>query len=335
MGRPFPQKGEPAATPFGRNFPPARSMDERVTTTAFPDGSSGPLDELRVRLITELRERLLEQALSLPLGNQAALGRVAELCRTETATAQEIAGTASLDEGLATTLLRVANSAALGGAAHIDDLPTAVTRLGFRFVECLALSAPCLRLLAAPSDGLEDARLALHQHAVRTGVLARAIAPGGIHPDRALSAGLVHNLGLSILSLHARSGFRKLLDAASEGEQFPEVERRLFGFTHAELGALLARQWSFPDSIVMAIEGHDAPTPPSQLAALVQVADLLVREAGWGVEPPAPVSQAAATAAGVDLAEARASAATTLASDRADASEEDGPGLTAVLETIA
>jgi HD-like signal output (HDOD) protein len=264
-----------------------------------------PLGELRERLVAELRERLLEQALSLPLGNQAALTRVAELCVEPEATAHAIAHEAGKDESFAATLLRVANSAALGSATRIEDLPAAVTRLGFRFVECLALAAPGLRLLTAPSDGLESARRDLHRHAVRVGVAARAIAPSSIDPERALAAGLLHNLGLAVLSLHARAGFRKLLEAGGRGEQLAEVEAKLFGFTHAELGAMLGKTWGYPDSLVEAIRDHDAPFPSSPLAALVQVADLLVRSSGLGVEAPAEPSQAVAALAGIETDRAR------------------------------
>lgn len=306
-----------------------------MTTTGETGGHGGPLDELRIRLITELRERLIEQAVALPLGNQPALIRVTELCRTEDATPQAIAAEASLDEGFAAVLLRVANSAALGGSTHVDDLPGAVTRLGVRFVESLAIAAPCLRLLAAPSDGLEQARAELHRHGVRTGALAHVLAPAGIDPDRALAAGLVHNLGLSILALHARSGFRKLLDAAAAGEQFALAETRLFGFTHAELGATLAEEWSFPESIVEVVREHDADRPVSQLAALVQLSDRLVRRAGFGIEPPVEPSPDVADRAGVDLSEAHARAASLFHAGAPSGGGGENELLVSVLETIA
>jgi HD-like signal output (HDOD) protein len=126
-----------------------------------------------------------------------------------------------------------------------------------------------------------------------------------MEPDRALAAGLVHNLGLSVLSLHARSGFRKLLEASARGEQLAEVEARLFGFTHAELGALLGKTWGYPDSLVVAIRQHDAPLPTDPLAALIQVADLLVRSAGFGIEPAIEPSPAVAALAGVEIDRAR------------------------------
>ena len=60
----------------------------------------------------ELEVRLVSSALSLPLGNQAALARVARLCTSANATTQGIALEAARDESFAALLLRLANSAA-------------------------------------------------------------------------------------------------------------------------------------------------------------------------------------------------------------------------------
>jgi len=316
---------------------PAQAADlPGVTVDDSLRMTTSPLGELRERLVAELRERLLEQAVSLPLGNQPALARVAELCIAPDASAQAVADEAAGDDSFSATLLRVANSAALGSATRIEDLPTAVARLGFRFVECLALSAPGLRLLAAPSDGLEAARRELHRHAVRVGVAARAMAPPGIEPDRALAAGLVHNLGLSVLSLHARSGFRKLLEASARGDQLAEVEARLFGFTHAELGAMLGDSWGYPDSLVAAIREHDAPLPANPLSALIEVADLLVRMAGFGIESPIEPSPAVIALAGIELDRARIRVELLLDVGDARGLEPPGPdaALTEVLDAL-
>src|SRR5690349_7768730 len=101
-------------------------------------------------------EELVERALALPVGDTAAL-------------------------------LRVANSAASYSATRIADLPTAITRLGYRRVAALALGAPGLRMLQRPPDGLEGARWELHRHAIRVGLSARALAPAGVDPERALA----------------------------------------------------------------------------------------------------------------------------------------------------
>jgi HD-like signal output (HDOD) protein len=275
--------------------------------SAVPDqplAGGTAMDSLRAKLVGELRDRLIHHAVSLPLGNQAALTRVASQCE-HGASPREIADVATADEGFATVLLRVANSAASASATRIEDLPTAIARLGLRLVQSLAVSAPCLRLLAAPADDLVEQRVAMHRHAVLSGVTARALAPSDLDGDRAIAAGLVHNVGLSIISLYAPSGFRKLLTFAQAGDQLADRERALFGFSHAELGAVLAEEWSYPPGLVEAVREHDSPRPQSDLAALVQVAERLVREQGVGVEAPDEVSADLCDRLGLDLERAR------------------------------
>jgi HD-like signal output (HDOD) protein len=232
------------------------------------------------------REELIERALSLPLGDQAALARVARLCERLHTTPQDVAHEASRDEGFAALLLRLANSADSASVRRIADLPAAITRLGYRRVKALAIAAPGLRLLQGPPDGLEGARHELHRHAIRVGLGARMLAPLGVDRDRALIAGILHNLGLNVIALFAPDEFRYLLAATSRGEQFWQAEDSIFGFSHAELGAMLAERWSYPTELVIAIRDHDSPDPQTPLAQSVQLADLLVRAHGVGVEPP-------------------------------------------------
>jgi HD-like signal output (HDOD) protein len=250
---------------------------------------------------TEFREELIERALSLPLGDQAALNRVARLCDEETASVARIALDAGRDEGFAALLLRMANSAYSASVSRVADLPTAIARLGLRRIQALALAAPGMRLLHGPPDGLGPARHELHRHAIRVGLGARLLAPLGVDRDRALIAGILHNLGLNLIALFAPEQFRHLLAATSRGEQFWQAEDSIFGFSHAELGAMLAERWSYPAELVIAIRDHDSPDPQTPLAQAVQLADLLVRAHGVGVEPPRDLQQVVVPD-GVDLA---------------------------------
>lgn len=251
-------------------------------------------------------DRLLEQSESLPLGNRAALARVAALCSDAAASAEGVALEAARDEGFAALLIRLANSAHSGSVTRVSELRTAVARLGLRLVQSLAVAAPGLRLLEGPNDGLQDARLTLHRHAVRTGLAARMLAPDSVDPEDALAAGLLHNIGLNLVSLCASDLFRVALDAAAAGQQLRDVEEIVLGWTHAELGAQLAGRWSYPVSLSKAILEHDIEEPTTTLAAVVHVADRLVRQAGVGIEAPIEPSTTALDLAHIgDLAQAR------------------------------
>lgn len=273
--------------------------DAETATVAAPD----PAVALRRRLIEELRSRLLEQGERLPLRNHAALGRVVTLCRDPNGSARGVALEAARDEAFAALLLRVANSAYSASVSRIGTLTQAVARLGFDLVQGLALStmgAPGIGL-AALSGGPGPTLRELHRHSVRTGIVARALASDELDPEMALTAGLLHNLGLSVTALFAPKAFCSVQLAAERGEQLAAVEEQVLGFTHAELGALLAERWAYPAPLVEAIAEHDAPEPGSQLAALIQVSDLAVRAVGIGIEPPLPVRAEVAALAGVSL----------------------------------
>jgi HD-like signal output (HDOD) protein len=240
----------------------------------------------------EFRAELIQRALALPVGNLAALGRVAALCEDENSSPADVAREAVEDEAFAALLLRQANSAASYAASRIGDVPAAVTRLGLKRVHALALGTPGLRMLHQPADGLDWARQELHRHATCVGLVARELAGPGVDPERALAAGLLHNLGLYVISAYAPAEFGYLLDAGSRREQFWEAEDWIFGFSHAELGASLAERWSYPLDLVVAIRDHDSPRPETALTALVQAADVLVLECGAGIEPIRPLPPA-------------------------------------------
>jgi HD-like signal output (HDOD) protein len=244
-----------------------------------------------------LRDEIVERALTLPLGNLAALNRVARLCGEPTASPAGVALEAARDEAFAALLLRLANSAHSHSASRIADLPRAVTRLGLGLVQGLALAAPGFRLLRGPADGLGEARRELHRHAVRLGLGAWTLASGGIDPDEALAAGLVHNLGLNVLSMAAPNVFGEIVAGAQAGIPIVQIEEDRLGFTHAELGGLVAERWSYPLSLVVAIRDHDADEPHSELSRLIRLCDLLARESGVGIEPEEPAALVGAESA--------------------------------------
>lgn len=264
---------------------------------------TSPAEMLRKRLVDELRDRLLEQGEQLPLRNHAALRRVVTLCRDPNGSARGVAVEAARDEAFAALLLRVANSAYSASVSRIGTLTQAVARLGFDLVQGLALAtmgAPGIgftELADGPGESLRE----LHRHSVRTGIVARALAGDGLDSELALTAGLLHNLGLSVTALFAPKAFRSVMLAAERGEQLGPVEEDVLGFTHAELGAMLASRWAYPPELVQAIAEHDADEPSTQLAALIQVADLAVRTVGIGIESPVPVRPEVARLARVEL----------------------------------
>jgi HD-like signal output (HDOD) protein len=56
-----------------------------------------------------------------------------------------------------------------------------------------------------------------------------------------------------------------------------EVEAEMLGLTHADVGAMVAVNWSFADMLVEVIRDHHSPKPGAFLPNLINLCDLLVR----------------------------------------------------------
>jgi HD-like signal output (HDOD) protein len=270
-----------------------------------------------------LRDRILDQAMTLPIANQATLFRIAELCRDPLTDARSVALEAQRDEGFAATLLRMANSAWSSSAGRIGDLPTAVARLGLHLVESLALATPGIRLAQVGSRDVANALQRMHRHAVRTGLGARALARSDLNAEQALAGGLVHNIGLTVLAVLQPAVFTMLLDKAAKGHRLHAIEEESLGFTHAELGGLLAERWGYPLPLITVIMRHD-DVDATGMSAVVRIADLLARMAGIGVEAIEKIPYELLLETGVDLEVAHERLSPLFqAESRRDASEDE------------
>lgn len=68
---------------------------------------------------------------------------------------------------------------------------------------------------------------------------------------------------------------------------FDEVERRVVGFDHSQIGESLTHSWSLPDPIVAAVRFHHAPQEATEehqsIVDCVHVADYLAMVCGFGL----------------------------------------------------
>ena len=228
----------------------------------------------------------------VPISNQETLLRVSQLCSDPNAEARDVIRFLELDQGLATLVLRLGNNAADPAAELVIDLPRAVSRVGLRMVGTMAATAVMLRMIElAPRDAAAESRSRLHKHSIHTGVTARLISPKDVNREQALAVGLLHNVGLFSISVSHPVSFQKLLELSAEGVPFDYAEAELFEIPHAQIGALLAERWELPEPIVTGIREHDATAPTFPVSRTVKVADLLMRQSGYGIEPVKPIDE--------------------------------------------
>jgi putative nucleotidyltransferase with HDIG domain len=203
-----------------------------------------------------------------------ALGRAVA---DERCTVDRVMGLLAQDPGLSAALLRLANSVMYSRDGRVMDLRSAVLRLGFDAIYHLGQSAAIIRSI---HGGVHLDPLRLWQHSVAVGLVARGIC-GLVGREQlgesAYLAGLLHDIGKIALDQCFAEEYRPVVEALGSGAVCIDAERAILGVTHAEVGAMVATQWNFPEALVQTIRDHHEPSAGDFLTCLIQLCDLLVR----------------------------------------------------------
>ncbi len=185
-----------------------------------------------------------------------------------------------LDPSRTAGTLKLCNSAALGAASPVADLEEAVLRLGFAHVHQLVAALCGARLLSAPQPGYGIDAGELWKHSVTSATAARLIARKlGDNESLAFTATMLHDIGKIVLAQALEGRYRHVMDE-TEKNQSPllDVETRLLGLQHAEIGGRLLARWNFPEELVAAVTCHhdpDAAGSHQRLAALAYLGNMI------------------------------------------------------------
>lgn len=170
--------------------------------------------------------------------------KVREAMRDEKNTARNIAKIIQIDAALTARLIQIANSALYRGNAKIDNLQSAVTRLGIPVTRNLVMSFATRNMFQAKSQKLQALMKSLWSNSSRVAAISYVLA--GYTPllqaDKAMLAGLMHSIGI--------------LPVIRYAEDFPELiedEKRIFriiGSLQGKLGSMILRKWQFDEELV-------------------------------------------------------------------------------------
>ncbi len=168
----------------------------------------------------------------------------------------KIAELLNSDPGLSAEVLTVANSAMYGIRSRINTIARAIVMLGSERTKALATQAALDAMLR--DIGSHPTIGNCWSHSRATAVIAQWLAPNfGIHPDRAYTAGLLHDVGrLGLLSLDTKSYAPLLDNTGTRDEDVMEAERKLLKLDHCEAGARLTLAWGFPEELRLPASQH-------------------------------------------------------------------------------
>lgn len=218
-----------------------------------------PFSEVHLEQLEALTQAIVKEVDNLPQfpDNIVALQRlIADPDSEISAIAREI----SVDPSLTADLLKLVNSAQFMLPKRVDNIVEAVKLVGTKGVRNLLYAHGTQKILGEKYSEMR----ALWQHSYRTAyyayMLAKAFKRRKEILDDVYVGGILHDLGqIVIASLHP-----DLLERIKKVCHEKAIESRLLenfsvGLNHAEVGALIARKWNFPEPLIDAIRYHHEP----------------------------------------------------------------------------
>lgn len=197
----------------------------------------------------------------------------------------------SHDPVLAARVLKVVNSAFYGLPGQIASLERAIVLLGLNGVKNIAVAASLGQMFRGGALGGGYMVKDLWTHSIAVSVAAYELAKNLRLelPDEVFLAGLIHDLGLLLSLQLLPDRLRTVCDAAKTSDQtFCQLESKIIGLDHQQVGQALAAHWKFPRSCQVAAGSHHRPgdvqDSAQKISEIVYVADTLCREYGFGFD---------------------------------------------------
>ncbi len=189
----------------------------------------------------------------------------------------ELVEVVQLDAGIASTVLRLANSAWYGLPSKVDTISRAITLIGQKALRDLVMSTSVITTFKGISSEFVDMR-DFWDNSVTCGVVTRNLAQkcGMRESERMFLAGLLHKIGRLVFYASRPVQYRQVLHDQANGEAaIVAAEEAVFGFNYAQLGAALLQAWRVPAALDEVVAYQlDPLQAPSHLkeAAIVHVA---------------------------------------------------------------
>lgn len=234
------------------------------------------------------RERLLSEVKALPTLSSA-VARLSGLVNDPRATGSDYEAAIKHDLAVTGNVLRIANSAFFRRGRGVESVRQAFLFLGAKRVFEIAVAASVSAVIPPRLPGYGVSARSFWLHSVSVAILAERLAAELTLrnlPELTFTAGLLHDAGKLVIGAFLEENEEERHTIDIESMPFIDIERRILGVDHAEIGAEIARRWSLPNAVIWAAEFHhrpdEAPAEAALLVDLIHVADGMSYVLGFG-----------------------------------------------------
>ena len=184
------------------------------------------------------------------------------LTSREDTTLADIGNLVAQDISISAKILKVSNSAFYSFPQQIGSIKQAVSILGMNAVRSLVLSFSFLTIKGSKKQSRFDFTK-FWERSLASAVASRLILENVKDADteQIFISGLLQNLGELILAKIFPEEYDKVIAAIEDDQQdLLSAEKAVFGIDHTIVGTAVARNWGFPDILVLPILHHHDPT---------------------------------------------------------------------------
>ena len=185
------------------------------------------------------------------------------------------------DQSVVLKILTIANSPFYGLTKRVSSIEFAIMILGYDEIRNIVSALSLMESMKNKSDQYLDQK-SFWMHSYLTATISKKLAMdmGFEKSGEVFIAGLLHDLGISVLHRFMHTDFVKINALILSGIDLNEAELKVFGMSHGEIGETLLKNWNIPELITEVVRYHHTPAlsqNASVSSSIVHLADYITQ----------------------------------------------------------
>lgn len=223
------------------------------------------------KLLMECYRHMQSDDLALPTIPDVSF-KIRRAINDEKSSIASIARVVQIDPAITARLIQISNSPLYAARKKIESCPEALTRLGLKSAQDIVTAVAMKSVFNAKSPLIRQKMAELWAHSSYIASISAVFAHKipGFDPDRAMLAGLIHDIGIVPILTYADHH----PDIIAHPKDLHEAVRQL----RADIGVQIIRKWDFPedfeDVVVNAENWFRNDNNPSSYSDIVMISQL-------------------------------------------------------------